>query len=61
MEKLYELKQAEAKNKALIMAHDITINERNEVKTLVDEAKEKTQNKKLRGNRFMWSEANKIK
>jgi len=42
MEKLYELKHAEAKYKAVIVAHDMTINERKEVKTLVAEAKEKT-------------------
>jgi len=59
MEKLYELKHAEAKYKAVIVAHDMTINERKEVKTLVAEAKEK-QNKKHRGNGFMWSEANKV-
>ena len=42
MEKLYKLKHAEAKYKVVIVAHDMTIKEREEVKLLVHEAKEKT-------------------
>jgi PHD-finger len=42
MEKLYELKYAETKYKAVMVAHDMTKKEREEVKALVDEAKEKT-------------------
>jgi len=41
MEKLYQLKQTEAKYKAVIGAHDMTIKERGEVETLVDETKYK--------------------
>ena len=42
MEKLYELKHAEAKFKVVMVAHDMTRKEREEVKTMVEEAKEKT-------------------
>jgi len=42
MEKVSELKHAESKYKAVIVAHDLTIKEREEVKMLVKEAKEKT-------------------
>ena len=45
MEKVYKLKHAEAKYKAVIVAHDTTITEREEVKILIDEAKEKTKQK----------------
>jgi len=52
MKKLYELKQAEANYKAVIATQDITIKKKSEVKTLVDEAKEKTKQEIL-GNGFM--------
>lgn len=42
MEKLYELKHADAKYKVVMVAHDMTMKEREAVKAMVEEAKEKT-------------------
>jgi len=41
MEKLYQLKHAEAKFKSVMVSNDMTKKEREEVKSLVEEAKEK--------------------
>ena len=42
MNNLFKLKQLESKYKNVVIAHDMTKNERKDCKTLVEEAKKKT-------------------